>query len=187
MCLLNNKIKSYLDENIFPANIVLNGMYIECNEMLNETSLTSNANLQINNNTIDLVTVLEDYKVFQQFAVNRTQLKSFNELTQVTKIFELNLRNKNFVNELKPESIDLIVQKDGELTMFLYWYDYEAILSENNKLRFNSFCSFMNCNFNLAGVMEYNKLKIEKKQKSIIKTQVLLKHDIFFIKIENFY
>ena len=165
----------------------LSGIYIESEELLKETTLTSNDSLQLNSNlNLNLKKILEEYRVSHQFAVNKAQLQNFEALTEVAKLYEIDLRKSDFMDEFKQKTIELSVNKSGKITMFLYWLDFQAIMNENKRIEFKSFSSFIDFNFNLAGIVEYNDHEIKKETQNKMSTRVLLKHDIFFAKVESF-
>ena len=160
-------------------------MYIECGELLNEATLTKNENLHLNTESLDLKKILEDYRISHQFAVNRTQFDNFKGITEPLKLFEIDFRKSDLTNEFQRKTIEFDVKNSGKITIFLYWHDFEAIINENKRISFNSYCSFNDFNFNLAGIMEYNQYEVKKENMNKIKAQALLKQDIFYIKVET--
>ena len=174
-----------LENNIYPTILTLSGMYIECDELLNEATLTKNENLHLNMESLDLKKILEDYRILHQFAVNKTQFDNYETITEALQLFEIDFKKNDFINEFKQKTIELDIINCGKITMFLYWHDFEAIFDENQKFSFKSYSSFNNSNFNLAGIMEYNKYEVKKENMNKIKSQASLKQDIFYIKIEN--
>ncbi len=160
-------------------------MIIESEELLNEASLISNENLCVENiEKFDLKKVLRNYRVSHQYAINRTQLRNYRTLTDSVKIYEVDVCNKDFINEFNVKNIEFEIKNDGMITTLLYWFDYEAFLDENFNIQFDSFLSFSNFNLFLSGIMDYNSYEA-KKDNATIKTKALLKHDIFHLEIEE--
>lgn len=155
--LISNSLSQ--NDRIFPQTLKINGFFVESEELLNETTLTSNENLFIKEK-FDLKNILDKYKTRNYYSVDSKRLK-YKQLTEETTILNFDFIENNEISR----DIELKIVQNGKITAFLYYYSINTSQTHN---------------YPCAALMFFNKYSTNETH---IKINASLKHNIFAIKI----
>lgn len=118
---------------IFPKSLKIHGQCISSEALSKECYLTSNKNLHLNspNTQCDLQTLLSEFQVIHQYAVNPNVLKDIKKLTNPCNILTIDLNKSNQITEISSE-VDFNIIDSGVASHVLYWYELDDKELENS-------------------------------------------------------